>query len=309
MATAAPDSTKNLDMGTLMARFRCEDRCRDYLEQLRWPEGVRCPRCEADKVFPLEGRNQYECGNGECGYQFSVTVGTKLQDSKLPLWKWFLAVYLMIHAKKGISAKQLQSMLGGSYKTSWFLCQRIRAAMKELDQEPLSGVVEIDETFVGGKKKGSGQGSYHKHRPVVMGAVSRDGKARFRVVPNRQSKHVLAFVKDTTGKDTEAIYTDSLPTYRGMDSGRNTKHRAVNKFKGEWVSGKVHTNTVEGIFSLLDRSIIGAYHKVSRKHLQAYLDEVAFKYNNRRNPYLFRDTLVALIGTESLTYARLVDKQ
>src|SRR6266850_5074642 len=138
MATAVAiptESTKGLTMGDLMARFRCEDSCRAYLEALRWPEGLRCVRCGSDRVVRIKNRPQYECRAPECGYQFSVTAGTKLHDSHLELWKWFLVAYLMIHSKKGMSAKQIQRMLGGSYKTAWYLCHRIRGAMGVVNEQ------------------------------------------------------------------------------------------------------------------------------------------------------------------------------
>lgn len=301
-------STKNLTMGDLMARFRCEDACREYLEALRWPDGVRCPRCESDTVSVVKGRNQYQCRANGCRYHFSVMAGTKLQDSKLPLWKWFLTVFLMIHAKKGISAKQLQRMVGGSYETAWFLCHRIRAAMKDFDDEKLTGEIEIDETFVGGRERHPDPEFLRfGNKEIVIAAVERGGRkrVRFDVIPNRGKRTLHKWVKETTADDTKVYYTDDHRSYQGIGD-ENTEHHTIVHSKKEWVHEKVHTNTVEGVFSLLKRALIGSYHKVGSKHLQSYLDEVAFKYNNRGNPYLFRETLRALIGTEALPYDQLV---
>ncbi|HVW90959.1 MAG TPA: IS1595 family transposase, partial [Gaiellaceae bacterium] len=140
-----------LNLASLVERFGSEDKCIAYLADLRWPDGVECPRCESKKISRLAERKQYECS--DCRYQFSVRAGTVFQDSKLPLWKWFLAVYMMGESKKGVSANQLSRMLGVSYKTAWFLCHRIRSAMIHEDRPPLSGVVEVDETYIGGRQR------------------------------------------------------------------------------------------------------------------------------------------------------------
>lgn len=304
--------TKGLTMGDLMARFRCEDACREYLEQLRWPDGPGCPRCKETRVGKLKGRDQYECYEKTCGYHFSVTAGTKLHDSHLPLWKWFLVTFLMIHAKKGMSAKQIQRMVGGSYKTAWYLCHRIRAAMKEVDSAKLTGEVEVDETFIGGEAP---QREKYDNKSVVMAAVQRDsGRVRFRVVPDRKKTSIKRFAEEVIDGKAEAIYTDEWRNYRGIGD-HDTKHETVRhapyydreekRMRRDWVHGKVHTNTVEGVFSLLKRAIIGSYHKVGKQHLQAYLDEVSFKYNHRGNPYLFRETLKALILSDPLEYKDL----
>ena len=144
----------SVNLCTLIEQFGSEDKCRAYLEALRWPDKVKCPRCKARKDFEDRKRNQFDCD--ACRYQFSVTAGTIFNDSHLPLWKWFLCVYLLCESRKGMSANQIKRTLGISYKTAWYLCHRIRAAMKEVNPEPLDGIVEMDETFVGGKKHGHG---------------------------------------------------------------------------------------------------------------------------------------------------------
>ena len=298
------DGTKNLTMGDLMLRFRCEDACRDYLEALRWPEGVRCPRCDCGKVGRIPTRNQYECA--ECRYHFSVTAGTKIHDSHLPLWKWFLVTFLMIHAKKGISAKQLQRMVGGSYKTAWHLCHRIRDAMRVVNdnQDKLSGIVEIDETWIGGKNIGMGKSNRTLGKEIVIGAVERGGRVRLGVIPNFGKKTMHNWIRRVTADETRAYFTDEHASYKGI-ADHNTEHWTVTHSKKIWAVGQVHTQTIEGVFSLLKRSILGSYHKLSAKHLPAYLEETAFKYNNRSNPYLFRETLIALLESEPLEMKQL----
>ncbi len=302
------DPKQEFNLAELIERFGSEDRCHEYLEELRWPDGVRCPRCDSDKISRIAKRRQFDCDG--CRYQFSVRVGTIFHDSKLPLWKWFLAVYMMGESKKSISANQLKRMLGVSYKTAWYLCHRIRAAMKDEGAELLSGIVEADETYIGGKLGGFAnkkEAARHRrdNKAVVVGAVQRGGRVRLRVIPDTRSESIKSFLRDVVADDAEAIYTDSHRSYRGIGD-ENTRHEWVDHSADEWVRGQIQTNTVESVWSLFDRSVIGAYHKLSHKHLAAYLDEAAFRWNNRDNAFLFRDTILRLVEADSLPYKRLV---
>ena len=292
-----------MDLPTLIEEYGTEDKCRALLERLRWPHGVYCPRCGGQTISRIEKRNQFDCDS--CRYQFSVKAGTIFNDSHLPLWKWFLAVYLVCESKKGISGKQLQRTIGVSYKTAWYLGHRIRSAMEEDAPVPLKGVVEVDETWVGGKTRNR---SPWANKAMVLGAVERDGDVRFsvRVGPNRKKRESYhAFVEQTVDDSAKAIYTDSANAWGNL-SDHNTTHQKVNHAAEEWVRAQVHTNTVEGVWSLLKRSVVGTYHQLSAKHLPAYLDEIAFRFNNRDNPYLFRDTLLRMIEAEPLPYKELV---
>lgn len=299
------------DLVKLVEKFGSEDKCHAYLEELRWPDGVKCPRCESDKISRIKARRQFDCDG--CRYQFSVRVGTLFHDSKLPLWKWFLAVYMMSESKKGISANQLKRMLGVSYKTAWYLCHRIRAAMKDESGELLTGVIEADETYVGGKMprghRSRKEVADHRrdNKVVVLGAVQRGGKVRLRMAPDATRESIHGFLTDVVSDDAEAIYTDSHRSYRGI-ADENTRHEYVDHSRDEWVRGQIHTNTVESVWSLFDRSVIGAYHRLSMKHLPAYLDEAAFRWNNRDNAFMFRDTLLALIAADSLPFQQLVNQ-
>ena len=293
---------QDMNIMKLMEKYRSEDSCRQVLSELRWPDGVQCPRCESKDIRNSYTRDQYDCGS--CGYQFSVLSGTIFHDTHLPLPKWFVAVYLMVEAKKGISANQMKRTLNVSYKTAWYLCHRIRKAMTENNPELLKGIVEVDETFIGGKRRDVGHG-YKGNKTAVVGDVERGGSLRMQVVSARDRKTRHAFIKTHTAPDTEAIYTDEWPPYKGI-ADHNTRHETVNHSEEEWVRGDVHTNTVENVWSLFKRSVIGSYHKVSHKHLDAYLDELEWRFNNRNNPYLFRDTLLKLISSENLPYQDLV---
>jgi transposase-like protein len=296
-----PETVQEYDLVALIEEFGSEDKCHEYLEDLRWPDGVTCPRCESKKISRIVKRRQFDCDS--CRYQFSVRVGTLFHDSKLPLWKWFLAVYLMIESKKGISANQLKRMLHVSYKTSWYLCHRIRAAMEE-EGELLNGIIEADETWVGGR--GSGPGARSKeHLALILGAVERGGSVRLRVEKHADRETIHGFLGETVADEAEAIYTDSWRSYHGI-ADENTRHETVNHHQDEWVRGDVHTQTIEGVWSLFKRSIIGSYHHMSVKHLPAYLDEMEWRYNNRENPFMFRDTILKLIEGDALPYSALV---
>lgn len=292
----------DMNLVKLVEQFANEDKAREHLIEVRWPEGVTCTRCESKSVTPIKGRPQFNC-NG-CHYQFSVTSGTIFNDSHLPLWKWFLAIYLMTEAKKGISACQMQRTLAVSYRTAWYLCHRIRAAMKDASGELLRGIVEVDETFIGGKVRGMGKG-YRGNKSIAVGAVQRGGQIRLEVIESTSRNDLHDFIAKNTADDTEAIYTDEWPAYKGITEASDIPHHTVNHKAHEWVHGDVHTNGIESVWSLLKRSIVGSYHKVSKKHLDAYLSELEHRFNNRNNKFLFRDTLLKLVKSGNLKYSEL----
>jgi transposase-like protein len=297
-----------MNLVKLIEEFQSEDACREFLARLRWREGVKCLRCQGTSISRIAKRNVYECN--ACRYQFSVRAGTIFGDSHLPLWKWFMAAYLMCEAKKGISALQLGRTINVSQKTAWYLCQRIRFAMMETNLTPLTGVVEADETWIGGVKRGGADAQARakgrlSNKTMVLGAVERGGKIRLRVAANNRKGSVRAFLDDVVADDVAAIYTDELRSYDWVGD-ENTVHESVNHRREEWVRGDVHTNTVESAWSLFKRSVIGSYHHLSAKHLDAYLDEFEWRFNNRANVFLFRDTMLKLIDADTLRYKELI---
>jgi transposase-like protein len=294
-----------MNLVEMMQDFGDEAKCRAYLESLRWPEGVRCPHCRGEKIYRIVKRDQFLCAS--CEYQFSVTVDTIFHDTHLPLVTWFLATILLCEAKKGMSACQIQRSLGiKTYKTAWYLCHRIRAAMLETGKPKLDGVVEIDETYVGGKQRGRGKSHGMDNKETVIGIRKRGGELRFFHAKDAKSATLAQFIRENVSENVDVIITDEWPAY--PDAMRRvgiTQHKTIKHKSHVYVVGEVHTNTVESAFSLLKRGIMGTWHRVSVKHLPAYLDEMCFRFNNRRNPFLFRDTVLKLIESPNLEYKKL----
>lgn len=301
--------SKSIDLMTLVEQFSTDDKCREALMHLRWPRGVKCLRCGHDKVTPVKDRKVFDCDS--CHYQFSVTVGTIFNDSHLALTKWFFVTYLMCESKKGISASQVYRMLGKkSYKTAWYLCHRIRAAMTSASDRPkLGGTIEVDETFVGGVQRGHQHKVGHPEckKEAVIGIRQRGGELRFFHAEDVKSGTLAKYIKENVSQDVDVIMTDE---FKGdpkalHDAGVLGEHKTICHKDGIYVDGDIYTNTVESAFSLLKRGIIGTWHRISAKHLQAYLEEMEFRFNNRSNPYLFRDTLMKLIEAPVLEYKKL----
>jgi transposase-like protein len=272
-----------MNLMDIIQRFSTEKACRKHLANVRFPKGVPCVKCGAEpkRVSRIKTRDLYQCL--ECGYQYSPLVGTIFTDSHIPLTKWFIAIYLMCESKKSISASQVGRTIGVTYKTAWFLCHRIRAAMKNTDFKKLGGILEVDQTYVRGKshaKRGRGASG---ETPVV-GILQRNGRVVFSVINEVTSEKLEEMPKDAASDEVELIITDEFTAYKGI--GKLFGHKRINHSQS-YVRGVVHTNGVENVWSLLKRSIMGAYHKVSREHLPLYLAELAFRFNNRKEENIF----------------------
>ena len=312
-------------------QFGTPEACNDFLEQMRWPDGVRCVNCDSAKVSKyvkqagtrtrknpktaaletkaVPARILYVCR--DCKRQFSVTEGTIFNDTHLPLEKWYMATALMVNAKKGVAAKQLQRDLGTAYKTAWYLSHRIRKAMAlvELaDDEPLSGTVEIDETYMGSKKYDKRRKRARWDKEPVFGVVERGGKARTCHMPTVTLKGVVEKIKDNVSIHADAIYTDESAFY-GTVPGciQNHNHETVNHHAKEWVRGDVHTGTIDGYWGLLKRGVIGTYHQISIKHLSRYLSEFQFKWNHRKAQDIFVLVIAALVIGSAMPYKALIE--
>jgi len=298
-------NTPHLNLGKLTEQFGTDEKCRKALEQLRWPNGPKCPRCRKDATA-VANRLTYDCN--ECHYQFSVTAGTIFHDSHLSLWKWFITTALLCEAKKGMSACQIQRTVGMSYKTAWYLCHRIRAAMVETGKPKLDGKVEVDETYVGGRSHKPGR---PKDKEIVIGIRQRNGELRLFHSKDVKARTLAKYIRENVSEDAEVIFTDDYPSYPSAikQAGFDAKqHKTINHTQKIYVIGDTHTNTVESAFSLFKRGVRGSWHHISAKHLAAYLEEMEFRFNNRKNAYLFRDTIIKLIQAENIEYKELTAK-
>jgi transposase-like protein len=288
---------------SLVDNYSTDEHCREALAHLRFPDGVKCVKCQSANVAPVADRKVFVCYS--CRYQFSVTVGTIFHDSHLPLTKWFMVTYLMTESRKGISANQIKRMIGGSYKTAWYLCHRIRKAMEEAEHK-MTGTVEIDEMYIGGHT--THKDKWKKHTPVI-GIRERGGCLHFIAAENLNQEKVYEIIARNVDKSVDVIMTDESKLYNFNLTKYAGKHKKVNHTEKEYVRYEggltVTTNAIESAFSLFKRGVVGAWHKVSVKHLPAYLNEMTYRFNNRKNKCLFRDTLIQMLKSENIEYKEL----
>ena len=292
-----------------------EDTCRKYLMKERWNGVIVCPYCSCERVTVIEGGKRFKCNHKDCRKNFSVTVGTIMEASKIPICKWLTAIYLVTAHKKGISSYQLGRDLGVSQKSSWFMLHRIREMLRAKENVMLDNIVEIDEVYIGGKvgnmskskrAKLREEGNTYNTKTMVMGMIERGGDLK--LIPIGQSNNQIAIqpaVKNNVNSEAVVI-TDSLGSYTGLDK-TFAAHEVVKHREQEYVrEGNIHTNTIEGAFSLLKRSIIGIYHQVTPKHLPRYCDETMFRYNLRKMKDADRFTYSIGKITGRLTYKDLI---
>ena len=298
--------------------FQTEAHCLEFLANSRWPKGVRCPICGNDKITRVTrktaGDNRrpftFACSEPTCKHRFSPTVGTIFHGSHIPLRTWFMAITIVMDAKKGMSARQLKEHLDiGSYRTAWYMVHRIRKAMQEDSGGFLSGTVEVDETYVGGKKRGLGQKEIKKSKQIVMGAIERGGKLRLRHVPDVKIETVRGFINEHVAVDVARIMTDEHHAYpAALRPDLSNRHYTVNHIHKEYVrpGTDITTNSIESAFSLFKRGLNGSFHRVSIKHLHRYLSEFEYRFNARRESTKFERVLARMLNTETMHYNQLI---
>lgn len=270
-----------------------EQSCRAYIAEQRWgKDKVVCPYCECERAYVIEGGKRYKCADKTCYKKFSVTVGTFMEDSKIPLTKWLTAIYLVTSSKKGISSYQLGRQLGIAQKNSWFMSHRIRQVLSPQTDEILTGVVEIDETYLAKRYRSKYKGlapdeverlsqlPQAKNKGAAIGLIQRDGKAIVKAIDSINRDNIQEMVSKHVSKVDTVLYTDESNLYR--HSLKEYDRQSVCHSKGQWVDGNCHINTVEGLWAVMKRGLFGIYHRASVKHLQAYCNEYAFRYNTRK---------------------------
>ena len=293
--------------------FASPANCRDYLVARRWPNGVTCPRCGSKDVLFLEKYNRWHCRAKHEAPQFTLKTGTIMEDSPIGLDKWLMAMWQIVNSKNGISSCEVARAIGVTQKTAWFLDHRIRFMLSMGPGNKLSGQVEADETYIGGKarnmhaedRKRKITGTGGKDKVAVMGILERGGKVRTKIVDNTKKKTLQAEIREHVLAGS-ALFTDALKSYDGLDE---FQHEVVDHAV-EYVRGEVHTNGLENFWSLLKRGINGTYVSVEPFHLFRYLDEQAFRYNNRvgfEDKDRF-DLAVRQIVGKRLTWDRLIGK-
>lgn len=296
------------------AYFHSEEVCREHLERIRWNGNPVCPHCATTAVpYRCKDGKTLRCSDKDCRADFSVRVGTIFENSKLPLRKWFLAIHIATAHKKGISSLQLHRDLGITQKSAWYVLHRIREMLTDVNPELLSGTVQVDETYVGGKLKNKhksqrvrqkpGRGSQNK--TMVFGLLT-DGAVHNHVVENTQTNTLLP-IMDARVEDGSTVVSDGYHIYKRLTD--NYTHVVVDHAKDEYVKDGFHTNGLEGYWSQLKRGIYGIYHQVSPKHLHRYCDEFSFRYNTRKitDSERFNQTIEKASG-KRLTYKRLINK-
>jgi len=285
-----------LNLASLSNLFSDEDSARDFLESKLWPNGPVCPHCDnKDGAYKLEPKPEskkpvrkgvYCCK--ECRKQFTVRVGTIFEDSHIPLCKWLMASHLMMSSKKGMSSLQISRELGITPKSAWFLTHRIREALRKTDGDPLGGIVEADETYVGGKPRpgtGAHKGGWGTKKTPVMVLVERDGRSVVRPLERVNSKNLKGTIEEKVAKSA-IIMTDELCFYRGLNkkfAGHEHVRHSIKQYTKKTRDGlTIHVNTAESFFALLKRGHYGTFHQLSKKHLHRYCDEFGFRWNYRK---------------------------
>jgi transposase-like protein len=302
-----PMETNFTSIVDFMAKFRDESACQKFFEQIRFRNGEYCPHCGYTTIYRFKDGKRYRCA--ACHKDFTIKTGTVFGESKIPLQKWFIAIYLLTTCHKGISSVQLAKQVGVTQKTGWFMDHRIRKAMKQ-NHGQLFGTIEVDETYVGGKEKnkhalkriGGTQGRNIKSKTAVFGMLQRGGEVRAKVVDDAKMRTVEKYIVENI-KIGSKLYTDDFPSYNRI--GRLFHHETISHAHGQYVrDGGIHSNCAESFWAIFKRGYIGIYHSMSDKHLQRYVDEFTYRFNARQEEFggVFADMVNNVASSSKLPY-------
>lgn len=291
--------------------FKDEQTCREHFAQIRFRNGEYCPHCGHSKIYRFQNSMRYRCA--KCGNDFTIKTGTVFGESKLPLRKWFIAIYLLSTSNKGISSVQLAKQVGVTQKTAWFMDHRIRAALKQ-GKQLLSGTIELDETYLGGREKNKHQskrvagtqGRNTKTKVPVFGLIQREGEVRAIATDDVKMRTVEKYIM-RNAKIGSKLYTDDFSSYSRL--GKFFQHEVIRHAIGEYVrEGEIHSNTIESFWALFKRGFHGIYHQMSRKHLQRYIDEFSYRFNRRKQNLqsIFTDAVEKVSKSSTLPYKALI---
>jgi transposase len=281
---------KNITIKQFFEKYPNDDACLDHIMTVRYGKSNHCDKCDKDtKYSKVSSQRAYACQ--WCGNHFYPCVGTPFEGSRTPLQLWFYAIYLFTTTRSGVSAKELERQLGVTYKTAWRMAKEIRKHMGNVDgDDQLSGTVEIDETYIGGKRAGK-RGRGAEGKTVVMGMLEKNGDVMTRIVPNIKKKTLQTIIENNIEAGSE-LHTDELLSYRGLNK-KGFNHKTVNHGTHEYVNGDCHVNGIEGFWARLKLSIKGTHIHVSSKYLQNYVREFEYRFNSRKNPPSMFDELVS----------------
>jgi transposase-like protein len=292
----------------LQEHFNNENKCWDYLENLRWKDKVVCPFCKSERYYKFKNSRTYKCK--DCKKKYNAKIGTIFENTKVPLSKWFVSIYLATSHKKGISSCQLAKDIGVTQKTAWFILHRIREMLTQKAPYMLNSMVEIDECYLNPKPENK-----HKNKRVnripygnrikILGILQRDGIVYTELVDYVDARMLIPIITKCVDKSSTMV-TDAFGSYQSL--GKSYKHIVVNHLRGEYVKGIYHTNTIEGYWGLMRRGVIGTYHHLSRQHIWRYLAEFEFRYNTRKSKEIERFDYSFLNCERRLKYNELIGK-